>query len=63
MSLHVKCRTKQEIDTLHTRLSEGGQILMPLDAYPFSTRFSWITDKYGVSWQLDSRESGRDTNA
>src|SRR5690606_14773667 len=34
------------------KLSEGGIALMPLDKYPFSERFGWIQDKYGLSWQL-----------
>ena len=34
------------------RLSDGGTVLMPLDKYPFSERYGWIQDKYGVSWQL-----------
>ena len=25
---------------------------MPLDAYPFSDRYGWIQDKYGLSWQV-----------
>ena len=25
---------------------------MPLDAYPFSQRYGWVQDKYGLSWQL-----------
>lgn len=25
---------------------------MPLDQYPFSERYGWIKDEYGVSWQL-----------
>jgi predicted 3-demethylubiquinone-9 3-methyltransferase (glyoxalase superfamily) len=33
-------------------LSEGGTALMPLDTYPFSERYGWIEDKYGVSWQI-----------
>jgi predicted 3-demethylubiquinone-9 3-methyltransferase (glyoxalase superfamily) len=25
---------------------------MGLDAYPFSPRFAWINDRFGVSWQM-----------
>lgn len=52
MSLHVTCGTEEEIDSLFAKLSEGGQTLMPLEAYPFSRKFAWINDKFGVSWQL-----------
>ena len=52
MSLYVTCETEAEIDTLFARLSEGGEVLMPLDAYPFSKKFGWTADKFGVSWQL-----------
>jgi predicted 3-demethylubiquinone-9 3-methyltransferase (glyoxalase superfamily) len=34
------------------RLSTGGKALMPLGKYPFSERYGWIQDRYGVSWQL-----------
>lgn len=40
------------IDEIHDRLIDGGHALMPLDAYPFSPRYAWIEDRYGVSWQL-----------
>jgi predicted 3-demethylubiquinone-9 3-methyltransferase (glyoxalase superfamily) len=52
MSLFVDCRTEQEINSLYAKLSEGGQILMPLDAYPFSPRYVWLNDRFGVSWQI-----------
>ena len=52
ISLFVTCAAAQEVDALFAQLSEGGQTLMPLDAYPFSKRFAWISDRYGVSWQL-----------
>jgi len=52
ISIFVKCETVEEIDRLFAKLSEGGQVLMPLDRYDFSERFSWVQDKFGVSWQL-----------
>ena len=51
-SLFVECDSAEEIDRLFTALSEGGQVLMPLDGYPFARRFGWINDRFGVSWQL-----------
>jgi predicted 3-demethylubiquinone-9 3-methyltransferase (glyoxalase superfamily) len=53
MSLFVDCADKAEIDSLFAGLSEGGQVLMSLDRYPFSPRFGWLADKFGVSWQLN----------
>jgi predicted 3-demethylubiquinone-9 3-methyltransferase (glyoxalase superfamily) len=43
---------RNNLDTLWERLSQGGTALMPLDKYPFSERFGWVQDKYGLSWQL-----------
>ena len=27
--------------------------MMPVDTYGFSTLFTWIADRFGVSWQLN----------
>jgi predicted 3-demethylubiquinone-9 3-methyltransferase (glyoxalase superfamily) len=43
---------KTRIDKVWGKLSAGGNILMPLDKYPFSERYGWVQDKYGLSWQL-----------
>jgi predicted 3-demethylubiquinone-9 3-methyltransferase (glyoxalase superfamily) len=43
---------RNNLDALWEKLSEGGMALMPLDKYPFSERFGWVQDKYGLSWQL-----------
>ncbi|WP_274654369.1 VOC family protein [Paenibacillus humicola] len=42
----------EHINQVWNKLSEGGTALMPLDKYPFSERYGWIQDKYGLSWQL-----------
>jgi predicted 3-demethylubiquinone-9 3-methyltransferase (glyoxalase superfamily) len=52
VSFRVACTSKEETDALYNALSKDGGILMPLDAYPFSERYAWIVDKYGLSWQL-----------
>jgi predicted 3-demethylubiquinone-9 3-methyltransferase (glyoxalase superfamily) len=43
---------RNNLDILWEGLSQGGTALMPLDKYPFSERFGWVQDKYGLSWQL-----------
>jgi predicted 3-demethylubiquinone-9 3-methyltransferase (glyoxalase superfamily) len=54
VSLFVDFDTVEEVDAAFAKLSDGGQVLMPLDAYPFSPRFAWIADRFGVSWQLSA---------
>ncbi|MER6008913.1 VOC family protein [Nonomuraea angiospora] len=49
---YVGCDTLEDIDRLCAGLSEGGQ-LMPLSSYGFSTKFGWVNDRFGVSWQLN----------
>lgn len=53
VSLFVNCDTAAEVDTLFARLADGGSVLMPLEAYPFSEKFGWVKDKYGLSWQIN----------
>lgn len=52
VSFLVACRTKDEVDALWDKLSEGGTALMELGEYPFSEKYGWVQDKYGLSWQV-----------
>lgn len=52
-SLFLTCESAAEIETLAAALLEGGEALMPLDDYGFSRRFTWVVDRFGVSWQLN----------
>jgi len=42
ISFFVKCATQEEVDDLWEKLSAGG----------VKERCGWVTDKYGVSWQI-----------
>jgi predicted 3-demethylubiquinone-9 3-methyltransferase (glyoxalase superfamily) len=52
ISFMVACDSKEEVDELWSKLSQGGTAMMELGSYPFSERYGWIADKYGLSWQL-----------
>ena len=52
ISFVVRCATRGEVDALWSKLSNGGRTLMPLDSYPFSDRYGWTEDRFGLSWQL-----------
>ncbi len=53
ISIYVRCESEEEINRVFAELSQGGQILMELGSYPFSARFGWVADKFGVTWQLN----------
>jgi predicted 3-demethylubiquinone-9 3-methyltransferase (glyoxalase superfamily) len=52
-SIFVDFDSATELEHAFGILSEGGQVLMPLDNYGFSQRFGWMNDRFGVSWQLN----------
>lgn len=58
ISLMVACSTAEEVNSKWEALSNGGSELMPLGEYPFSKRYAWIQDRYGLSWQLMLTEEG-----
>ncbi|HYE09256.1 MAG TPA: VOC family protein [Patescibacteria group bacterium] len=52
VSFLIACSTVAEVETLWGKLIQDGQALMPLDSYPFSEKYGWVIDKYGLSWQV-----------
>jgi predicted 3-demethylubiquinone-9 3-methyltransferase (glyoxalase superfamily) len=53
ISLFVDFDSEPRLDEVFAKLSDGGQIFMPLAEYPFARKFAWVADKFGVSWQLN----------
>ena len=59
VSFAVSCATAEEVDRYWEQLSAGGEALMELGTYPFSQRYGWTTDRYGLSWQVSLAPDGQ----
>ena len=54
--VQIDKENEKMIDQLYNELKKDGEVLMPLDKYPFNDKYAWVQDKYGTSWQLWLRE-------
>lgn len=52
ISLFVVFDTPEEVDAAWAKLIDGGESLMEIDNYPWAPRYGWLSDKFGLTWQL-----------
>ncbi|NDD16464.1 MAG: VOC family protein, partial [Chitinophagia bacterium] len=52
ISFFINIKTELDINSLWEKLIVDGKILMPLNTYPWSKKYGWCADKYGVNFQL-----------
>ncbi len=52
ISFYYICENEKELDNIWNAFKKEGNVMMPLDKYPWSVKYGWITDKYGISWQM-----------
>jgi len=52
VSFMVICETEEEVEKYWHPLSENGIVLMELGEYPWSKKYGWVRDKFGVTWQI-----------
>lgn len=52
ISFTVLCETEDEVTKFWTKLAEKGRVLMELSEYPWSKKYGWVRDRFGVTWQI-----------
>jgi predicted 3-demethylubiquinone-9 3-methyltransferase (glyoxalase superfamily) len=52
-SIFIDCESEEELQRLFGALSDGGKVFMPLAEHGFSRGFGWVSDRFGVSWQIN----------
>jgi predicted 3-demethylubiquinone-9 3-methyltransferase (glyoxalase superfamily) len=52
ISFLISCRNKDEVDEIWVKLSDRGIVRMELGKYPFSEKYGWVEDRFGVNWQI-----------
>jgi predicted 3-demethylubiquinone-9 3-methyltransferase (glyoxalase superfamily) len=52
ISFFYICETEEEINNIWEAFSKDGSIQMPLDKYEWSEKYGWVSDRFGISWQL-----------
>jgi predicted 3-demethylubiquinone-9 3-methyltransferase (glyoxalase superfamily) len=52
VSLYVELSDEATIFHAFETLAKRGTVLLPIYTYPHSPTYGWLTDRFGVSWQL-----------
>jgi predicted 3-demethylubiquinone-9 3-methyltransferase (glyoxalase superfamily) len=52
ISLFVSCEDEKEFDALFKNLSNNGTVLMGPEPIMGLRKVAWVTDRFGVTWQL-----------
>ncbi len=52
ISYFVVCESLEEADKTWNALLQNGKVMMPYQKYEWSDKYGWLSDKYGLSWQI-----------
>jgi predicted 3-demethylubiquinone-9 3-methyltransferase (glyoxalase superfamily) len=52
ISLFVVLQDEAAVDRFWEGLVDGGSVLMPLDKYDWSPKYGWLSDRWGLNWQV-----------
>ncbi|WP_373710057.1 VOC family protein [Kaistella sp.] len=60
ISFTILCESEDEVQQYWNNLIKNGIILMDLAEYPWSKKYGWVRDQFGVTWQIYLGESKGD---
>jgi predicted 3-demethylubiquinone-9 3-methyltransferase (glyoxalase superfamily) len=52
ISIFATFKTIAETNEVWSKLIEGGKALIAIDKQPWSERYGWVQDKFGMTWQI-----------
>jgi predicted 3-demethylubiquinone-9 3-methyltransferase (glyoxalase superfamily) len=52
ISFFYLCEKEDELEHIWKTLTKNGTVLMPLDFYPWGQKYGWLSDRFGISWQV-----------
>jgi len=50
--LTVECADVATVQQIWDTMIVDGEVMMPLDTYPWSSKYGWLKDKFGLTWQI-----------
>jgi predicted 3-demethylubiquinone-9 3-methyltransferase (glyoxalase superfamily) len=57
ISFYYNCNTLEEFDRIWNAFTKQGSVLIETGKYPWSEKYGWVSDMFGVSWQLGLSKS------
>ncbi|HEV2778134.1 MAG TPA: VOC family protein [Actinophytocola sp.] len=52
-AIFVQCESDEEFNRLYAALSEGGEVITAPGRFGFSRNFTWLNDRFGMSWRIN----------
>lgn len=52
ISVFAYCESVEETNRIWDNLFKDGSAFIPIGAYPWSERYGWLKDRFGMTWQI-----------
>ncbi len=60
ISFMILCNTEEVVQKYWDQISLNGTVLMDLGEYPWSKKYGWVRDQFGVTWQINLSDEKSD---